>query len=152
MLLILQNEIASGWVGTTMAISLVIIALSFITIAVALAIALGRASSEMRQLSEVVDSLRADLNPALKAIQGLSGESERLVALVSNETEEVVGASRALRAGLREKLVNLEAVYDVLAEEVEETAIDAAVTLRNFRTGASWFGMIRRLLRLGRGR
>lgn len=152
MFLILQNEIASGWVGTTMAISLVIIALSFITIAVALAIALGRASSEMRQLSEVVDSLRAELSPALKAIQGFSGESERLVALVSNETEEVVNASQALRTTLREKLTNLEAVYDVLAEEVEETAIDAAVTLRNFRTGASWFGMIRRLLRLGRAR
>lgn len=152
MLLIIQTEIASGWVGTTMAISLVIIALSFITIAIALAIALGRASSEMRQLSEVVDSLRADLNPALKAIQALSGESERLVALVSNETEEVVNASKALRVGLREKLTNLEAVYEVLAEEVEETAIDAAVTLRNFRTGASWFGLIRRLLRLGRGR
>jgi uncharacterized protein YoxC len=152
MLLILQTEIASGWVGTTMAISLVVIALSFITIAIALAVALGRASSEMRQLSEVVDSLRAELSPALKAVQTLSGESERLVALVSNETEEVVNASQALRAGLREKLTNLEAVYDVLAEEVEETAIEAAVTLRNFRTGASWFGMIRRLLRVGRGR
>jgi uncharacterized protein YoxC len=152
MLLVLQTEIASGWVGTTMAISLIIIALSFITIAAAMAIAFRRAAQEMHDLRAGLDSLRGDLGPALKAIQQFSGESERLVAMVSEETEEVVAASQALRAGLREKLTNLEAVYDVLAEEVEETAIDAAVTLRNFRTGASWFGMIRRLLRLGRGR
>jgi uncharacterized protein YoxC len=148
----MQTEIASGWVGTTMAISLIIIALSFITIAAAMAIAFRRAAQEMHDLRAGLDSLRGDLGPALKAIQQFSGESERLVAMVSEETEEVVAASQALRAGLREKLTNLEAVYDVLAEEVEETAIDAAVTLRNFRTGASWFGMIRRLLRLGRGR
>lgn len=135
-----------------MAISLIIIALSFITIAAALALAFKRAAQEMHDLRTGIDSLRGELSPALKAIQAFSGESERLVSLVSNETEEVVNASRALRAGLRDKLTNLEAVYDVLAEEVEETAIDAAVTLRNFRTGASWFGMIRRLLRLGRGR
>lgn len=152
MLLVMQAGIASGWVGTTMAISLVIIALSFVTIAVAMAVALGRASSELRQLSEVVDSLRADLAPALKAVQAVSGEGERLASLVSTEAEEVVRASQALRQSMRQRLTNLEAVYDVLADEVEETALDAAVTLRTFRTGASWFGMIRRLLRLGRGR
>lgn len=152
MLLVMQAGVESGWVGTTVAISLVIIALSFITIAIAMAVALGRASSEMRQLSEVVDSLRADLAPALKAVSAVSGEGERLASLVSTEAEEVVRASQALRHSIRLRLTNLEAVYDVLAEEVEETALDAAVTLRTFRTGTSWFSMIRRLLRLGRRR
>ena len=152
MLLVMQAGVESGWVGATVAISLVIIALSFITIAIAMAVALGRASSEMRQLSEVVDSLRADLAPALKAVSAVSGEGERLASLVSTEAEEVVRASQALRQSIRQRLTNLEAVYDVLAEEVEETALDAAVTLRTFRTGASWFSLIRRLLRLGRGR
>ena len=151
-MLMLQAGVESGWVGATVAISLVIIALSFITIAIAMAVALGRASSEMRQLSEVVDSLRADLAPALKAVSAVSGEGERLASLVSTEAEEVVRASQALRHSIRLRLTNLEAVYDVLAEEVEETALDAAVTLRTFRTGASWFSLIRRLLRLGRGR
>lgn len=152
MLLIMQANVASGWVGTTMAISLVVIALSFIAIAAAMAIALGRAAREMQQLSQVVDSLRTDLAPALKAVQGVSGEGERLASLVSTEAEEVVKASQALREGIRQRLTNLEAVYEVLAEEVEETALDAAVTLRTFRTGRSWFGILRRLLRLGRGR
>ena len=40
-------------------------------------------------------------------------------------------ASRQLREGLRERLANLEAIYEVLEEEVEETALDVAVTLRD---------------------
>lgn len=152
MFLIMQNEVTAGWVGTTMALSLIIIALSFVTIAASMAFAFKKAAQEIHDLSKAMQSLQSDLAPALKAIQTFSNEGERLATLISNETEEVVHASQALRTGLREKLVNLEAVYDVLAEEVEETAIDAAVTLRNFRTGASWFGMIRRLLRVGRGR
>jgi uncharacterized protein YoxC len=152
MFLIMQANMESGWVGATMAISLVVIALSFIAIAAALTIALGRAAREMQQLSQVVDSLRTDLAPALKAVQAVSGEGERLAALVSTEAEEVVKASKAVREGIRQRLTNLEAVYEVLAEEVEETALDAAVTLRTFRTGRSWFGILRRLLRLGRGR
>ncbi len=152
MLLVMQTEIAAGWVGTTMALSLIVIALSFVTIAASMAFAFKKAAEEIHDLSKAMQSLQNDLSPALKAIQTFSNEGERLATLVSAETEEVVNASRAIRVGLREKLVNLEAVYDVLAEEVEETAIDAAVTLRNFRTGASWFGVIRRLLRLGRGR
>ncbi len=152
MFLILQSDVAAGWVGTTMALSLIIIALSFVTIALSMALAFRKAAQEIHDLSKAMQSLQNDLSPALKAIQTFSNEGERLAALVSTETEEVVNASKALRVGLREKLVNLEAVYDVLAEEVEETAIDAAVTLRNFRSGASWFGVIRRLLRLGRGR
>jgi uncharacterized protein YoxC len=150
MLLLLQAEIASGWVGPTMALSLVVIALAFLVIAAAAALAARQAAHEMRQLSRVIESLRAELSPALRAVEALSGEGERLAGLVSTETEEIVRASRALREGVRERITSLEAVYEVLAEEVEETALEAAVTLRTFRTGASWFGMIRRLLRLGR--
>ncbi len=150
MLLLLQAEIASGWVGPTMAISLLVIALAFLVIAAAVALAARQAALEMRQLSRVIESFRAELSPALHAVQSLSGEGERLTALVSNETEEIVRASRALREGVRERITSLEAVYEVLAEEVEETALEAAVTLRTFRAGVSWFGMIRRLLRLGR--
>jgi len=152
MLLLLQAVTTPGWGGPTMAISLVIIAAAFLVIAAAAAMAARQAAQEMRQLSRVIESLRAELSPALRAVQTVSGEGERLATLVSNEAEEVVRASRALREGLRERIISLEAVYQVLAEEVEETALEAAVTLRTFRTGASWFGTIRRLFRLGRRR
>ena len=47
-------------------------------------------------------------------------------------------------------MANLEAIYEVVAEEVEETALDIAVTLRRIRTGAGWFRRLRRLLGGGR--
>jgi hypothetical protein len=146
MLLVLQPETAAGWVGPTVAVSLVIIALAFVAIALASALAAREAAREMRQLSQVMETLRSDLAPALGAVQSLSGEGKRLAAMVGDEAEELVRASRGLREGLRARVANLEAIYEVLEEEVEETALDLAVTLRSFRTGAGWFSRLRRLL------
>jgi uncharacterized protein YoxC len=135
MLAIMQAAPVPGWVGPTMAISLIIIALAFVVIAAAVGLALREAAREMKHLARVVDSLRADLGPAL----GIAGH-------IGKEAEELVQASRQLRAGVRERVANLEAIYDVLEEEVEETAIEVAVTLRGLRSGAGWFGRLRRLL------
>ena len=151
-MLLLQAAVVAGWVGPTMAISLVIIALAFLVIAASTALAAKKAAEEMQQLSRVLESLRADLGPALHAVQLVSGEGQRLAAMIGSEAEELVRSSRQLREGLQERLANLEAVYEVLEEEIEDTAIDVAVTLRTFRSGAGWFGRIRRLLGGGRRR
>ena len=151
-MLFLQAGVVAGWVGPTMAISLVIIAGAFLVIAAASALAARQAAREMQQLSRVIESLRTDLAPALMAVQAVSGEGQRLAGMVGTEAEELVRASRQLREGLKDRLANLEAIYDVLEEEIEDTAVDVAVTLRTFRSGAGWFGRIRRLLGGGRRR
>lgn len=151
-MLLLQAAAVPGWVGPTMAISLVVIALAFLVIAAATALAARKAAHEMQQLARVIESLRVDLSPAIAVVQSVSGEGKRLVGLVGDEAEELVRTSRELRQGLRERLANLEAIYEVLEEEVEETAVDVAVTLRTFRSGAGWFGRLRRLLGGGRRR
>jgi uncharacterized protein YoxC len=150
MLLLLQAGDVPAWVGPTMAISLVIIALSFMVIAGAIGLAIARVLGEIRKLHNAVESLRGDLNPALTAVRAISDEGRRLASVIGGEAEELVAASRALRAGLTERVQNLEAVYEVLQDEVEETAIDLAITLRGFRRGAGWYGRIRRLLGAGR--
>ncbi|MBK7348799.1 MAG: hypothetical protein KA180_17620 [Gemmatimonadales bacterium] len=151
-MLFLQAGVVAGWVGPTMAISLVIIAGAFLVIAAASALAARQAAREMQQLSRVIESLRTDLAPALTAVQAVSGEGQRLAGMVGTEAEELVLASRQLREGLKDRLANLEAIYEVLEEEIEDTAVDVAVTLRTFRSGAGWFGRIRRLLGGGRRR
>ena len=150
MLLLLQAGTLPAWVGPTMAISLVVIALAFVVIAAAIGMAIARVLGEIKKLHEAVESLRGDLHPAVTAVRSISDEGRRLAALVGGEAEELVAASKALRAGLSERVQNLEAVYEVLQEEVEETAIDLAITLRGFRRGAVWYGRIRRLLGAGR--
>ena len=141
----LQSE-AAGWVGPTAAISLVIIALAFLVIALAAAVAARRAALEMQHLTRVVESLRTDLGPALTAIQSVSSEGQRLAHGVGEEAEALVSSSRRLREGVERRIQNLEAIYDVLEVEVEDTAIEIAVTLRRLRAGAGWFSLLRRLL------
>ncbi len=151
-MLLLQSGTVPGWVGPVMALSLLVIALAFVIIAIAVAVTARQAAREMQQLLTVIEGLRSDLAPALKLTQSFAGHGDRLVTAVTGETEEIVRASKALRTGLERRFENLQAVYDVLAEEVEETAIEAAVSLRSLRSGIGWFGVIRRLLRLGRRR
>jgi len=129
-----------------MAVALVLIALVFVVIAVASALAARQAAREIHQLSQSIEMLHRDLAPAMSALQAVSGEGQRLATLVGHEADELVQDSRRLREGLRERLANLEAIYEVLEEEVEETALDLAVSLRNFRRGAGWFSRLRRLL------
>jgi hypothetical protein len=135
-----------------MAISLAIIALAFIVIAAATAMAAKQAASEMSKLTAGLDSLRTDLAPMLSAVALVSGEGHKLANMVSTEAEEIVTASRRFREGLTDRIERLDAVYEVLEEEVQETALDVAVTLRTVRSGAGWFGMVRRLLSGGRRR
>lgn len=152
-MLVLQQAVPTGgWVGPTVAISLVIIAISFLAIAFSAAMAARQAAVEMNNLSKVMESLRTDLAPALGAVAAVSNEGQRLAGVVSDEAEALVRASRSLREGLQSRVQNLEAIYDVLEEEVEETALDLAVTLRTIRSGAGWFGRLRRLLGYGRRR
>lgn len=152
MMLLLQSAAPGGWVGPVMAVSLAIIALSFIVIALALAAAARRAASELSDLNKALGELKAELSPALAAVQSVSAEGTRLAAIVANEAEQLVEGSRALREGITERMANLQAIYEVMEEEVEETALDVAVKLRTFRSGIGWFGTIRRLLRGARER
>lgn len=152
MLVLLQSEPTGGWVGPTMAISLAIIALAFVVIAAAAALTAKEATSEMKKLSHVIDGLRTDLAPALSAVALVSGEGHKLATMVGAEAEEIVRTSRRFREGVTDRIARLDAVYEVLGEEVEETALDLAVTLRSIRSGVGWFGILRRLLSGGRRR
>ena len=151
MLLQQSTSVVAGWIGPTIAISLVIIAAAFGLIAVAIMQVAKNMHEETRRLHIAIDSLRKEFAPALGAIHSLSSETSRITTIIGTEAEELVKASQSLRHGLEERLHNLEAIYEVLEEVVEETAIDVAVTLRTFRSGRGWFARIRRLL-LGRGR
>jgi uncharacterized protein YoxC len=153
-MLLLQDTVitVAGWVGPTIAISLVIIAGSFAAIALVIAATAKAAAGQIENLGRAVENLRKDLAPALDSVHLLGDEARQLAAKVGNEAEDVVEASRALRMKVKDRLIDLEAVYDVLESEIEETALDVATTLRSFRTRASWYRWVRRLLGAGKHR
>lgn len=127
------------WTLPVIAISLLVIALLLVGVAVA-------ALFLLRSLSRSVD-----------AAQGTIRESREVLALVKGEAEAIVKTSRGVRRAVvrgvrrtQEKLLDLEDLYDVVHQEVEETALDVASTLRAVRRGQGVIGRLKRLVIPGR--
>ncbi|MGH7702431.1 MAG: DUF948 domain-containing protein [Gemmatimonadales bacterium] len=151
-LLLLQTEVP-GWVGPTVAISLATIAVAFVALAAILGPATRRAAQEAKALAQALARLNADLAPALKAMRDMAQQGQEVAAVVKTEVVAVVETSRRLRGRvevgaerIQERLADLEALYDVVEEEVEDTALDLATFLRRVRSGGSWWSRLRRLL------
>jgi hypothetical protein len=148
-MLLVQSAVVEGpaWVGPTIAIGVSIIAIGFLAIAVGAVLA-------FRKIAEAAESLRhlrEDLGPAMKSIQSLTEKGSEITTAVRTEVLAVVETSRQLRGQVesgvervRDRLGDLEALYDVVEEEVEETALSVASALRRFREGA---GVVTRLKR-----
>jgi len=87
----------------------------------------------------------------------VANDATRVVGSVRDEVEQIVATSRDLRTrvsgaagALEERVRDLEAVLDVLQEEVEETALDVAAALRATRRGASLLRGLKRVFLRGR--
>lgn len=128
------------WVAVVTAISLAILALAAIVIALsAVATALG-----MRAFLRVLHDLAG---PAV-------GDVRQLVGAIRAEAESLVGASQELRGRIvaaadkaQARLADLDALFEVVQEEVETTVIDVAATVRTVRRGVSLLDWGRRALK-----
>ncbi len=128
------------WVGVVTALSLAIIALAAIAVALAsVASALG-----MRAFLRLLEHLAG---PAITDVR-------QLVATIRAEADAILGTSRDIRGRIvraadaaEARLVDLDALVEVVQEEVEETALDAAVALRNVRRGFSLWQWGRKVLK-----
>ena len=156
-LALFQVGAQAGWVGPTMAISLAVIALSVVGAAVAVAVAALRLSTQIRKISALVDGLQDDAAQALKAVRRLTEQGQDLMVLVRHEAGAFAQTSRRVRRKLvrgvdriEGKLADLETLYDVVHDEVEDAALDVAATLRSVRRGNGMLGKVRRLLVAGR--
>lgn len=148
---------APSWVGPTIALSLVVIALGFVAIAAAIVMAGRQAGKQAAKLSEEVAKLRQELAPTIAAVNRIAGSGADVGARVKDEVLALLDTSRRIRRGigrgakrLEGRLADLDALYEVVSTEVSDTALDVAATLRSFRTGASALSRIKRLLVRGR--
>ena len=66
--MILQSATAAGWVGPTTAISLVVIALAFVTIAVSVAYTALATVKQLKRLREQLSDLEGDLYGDRKSV------------------------------------------------------------------------------------
>ena len=142
-----------GWVGPTAAVALIVIALSFAAIATAAVMISRKASTEIGELSEELAKLRGELSPALLALRRVADAGADLSGDIRQEVNEYLVVSRGVRKDLevgvrkvKRKLQDLDALYEVVHDEVEDTALDVAAGLRSVRNGAGMVGRIRRWL------
>ena len=133
------------WVAVVAGISLAILALSAIVIALATVVgALG-----LRAFLRVLNDLAG---PAVSDVR-------QLVAAIRTEAESLVGTSRELRGRIvnaadaaEARLADLDALFEVVQEEVETTVLDVAATVRGVRRGLSLLEWGRRTLKRGKKR
>jgi len=128
------------WVGVVSALSLAIIALAALVAMVAvIAAALG-------------------VRAAVKAIKNLAGPAitdvRQLITSIKSEADALVGTPRDVRNRLiratdaaEERLTDLDSLAEVMQAELEETALDAAATMRDVRRGLSVWRWGRKLLK-----
>ena len=142
-----------GWIGPTVAISLAVIALAFAVIGLGTAVVALKVSKEISGLSRLIARLRGEITPALMAIRRVADTGADLSDEIRDEAKEYLVASRGVREDLQKgvrkvkrKLDDLDALYEVVHDEVEETALDVAAGLRSVRNGAGMVGRIRRWL------
>src|ERR1043166_6904723 len=136
-------ETTAGWVGPTGAIALVVIALAFAIIAGA-ALVLARAPPhEGGERAQELARVRGQLPPALHALQRMADAGLDLSHDVRQEVEKYLEKSRSLRNDLdrgvhrlKGRAADLDALYEVLHGEVEDTALDVAARLRSLRNGS----------------
>ncbi|MGE0553486.1 MAG: hypothetical protein AB7R55_08645 [Gemmatimonadales bacterium] len=143
-----------SWVGPVSAIALVVIAFAFVAMAVVSWAVLKRFSEQSDTMAKELAELRRELKPTIDGLGRLAQSGEELADKVREEVIALVDTSRRLRRGVRrgarrvrDRLEELDALYEVVHDEVEDTALSVAATLRNVRHGAGAIGKLRRLLR-----
>lgn len=128
------------WVGVVTALSLAIIAIAaLVTAGAIIAAALG--------VRAAVKALKIFAGPAISDVRQLIGS-------IKIEADALVGTSRDVRQRIvraadaaEDRLTDLDALAEVMQSELEETAIDAAATMRDVRRGLSVWKFGRRLLK-----
>ena len=152
-LALVQVGTTPEWVGPTVAISLVVIALALVGAAAVVAVAALRIAQETRKLGSMIQGHQEDVTQALAGARRLTDQGQDLLVLLRQEIGAFTTTSRRIRRKLTRgvdsietKLADLETLYDLVHDEVEDTALDVAAALRTSRQGNGMLGRVRRML------
>ena len=134
-----------SWVAPTIAISLVVIAASFLVMgSVALLIGMG-----LRKQSRALRAQVAAFTTEARSVTlRLKTELEGFADLSADARGRLKGAIESVDMRLRD----LDALVEVVQEEAEETALDVASFIRTVRRTGGILGSARRRLRQRRAR
>jgi methyl-accepting chemotaxis protein len=132
-------------------------ALTAISMAILAAMSLVLVALVAMWLGRVRRLLDRDGQPLLQAARSVAEDAGKMVSQLRGEVEQIVATSRDVRrraggaaTSLEERARDLEAVLDILQDEVEDTALDVAAALRATRRGTSVMRAVKRVFLRGR--
>lgn len=128
------------WVGVVSALSLAIIALAALVGAAAVIAAAWGVRAALKALRNVAGPAIADVRQLIGSIKT---EANALLDTSHDIRHRIVRAADKAE----ERLTELDALAEVMQEELEETALDAAATLQNVRRGLSLWRWSRKMLK-----
>lgn len=157
-LALIQTAATPEWVAPTMAVSLAVLALCVLAITVALAVTLARVLAELQRVGVMLDGVQDDVRQTIGTARRLTEQGQDLVVLLRHEIGAFAQTGRRVRRKvvrgvdrMESRLTDLETLYDLVHEEVEDTALEVAAALRSARSGNGMLGRVRRLLVPRRG-
>jgi hypothetical protein len=126
-----------------MAISLAIIALAVVATVAAIALAARAVAQRLDQLEPGLAELRTELLPALRSMRQIVGRGEDVAEKFRYEADAAIATARRIRGRVEaatrraeERLGDLDALYEVVYDEVADTALGLATAFRTTRSVA----------------
>ena len=149
-----------GWAEALTALSTALIAVMLTVACVVLAFFLRDLRNGMAAVEALTKTLDQDGKPAVQSFRTLMDDASAVVATVKSEVDGLADTSKGIRkraeraaTSIEDRLRDIEALVDVVQEEVEDTALDVAAALRTTRRGGKLFKRMKlALLRRGRRR
>jgi len=138
--MLLQVQDSPAWVGPTMAISLAIIAFAFAIIGFVVAMLGLAVSKQLKDLRGQMAGVQDDLQRTMKSVRKGAKDIRGVTALVHEQVAAFASTGEELRSKVLDaadhvqvRLQDIEALYDVVYEEVADTALDVAAGVRTFK-------------------
>ena len=138
--MLLTLQAVQGWVGPTMAVSLVVIALSFVVIAGAVLFGALAVRAQARKLREHLSGFEEDARRAMRSVRRATRNTAEASQVLKEQAYHFARTGKRVRARLddvtelvHQRVGEVDALYEVVAGEVEEAALDVATSVRTLR-------------------
>ena len=135
--------------------AIAVVAIGFAAFAVPLLRQAARVSTGLERL---LTGWERDARPLLESTKSIVTEASQVAVKLRTEVDGIVTTSQDVRERViaaaeaaEDRLLDLEALLDVIQDEVEDTVLDVAAALRTTRRGSAILGSMKRAF-LGSGK
>ena len=143
-----------AWVGPAVALSLIVIAATYLVIGIIVLKAAKAAMEQSQALGRELAHLRTDLAPTLYAVNRLSEKGLDLAVIAEAEVKDIIATTRRIRTDVEDgvervksRLAAFEETVGTVHDEIDATIAGVSAAIGTARAGVGMIGKFRRLMR-----